>query len=151
MVDELTPDRDASLGLVFRLNKLWSRVDDVSINGNYLKWNDILDAIYRSLLYREDIITNVDEKTGIVTNVIFSNKDVKVYRYLSLQIAKARKNHKTNRNLRTRNKTQSIWYHTIQKKDIWLRKFMQKLRLYMKETEKRPGSTMYGAIRRKRR
>ncbi len=62
MVNESIPDRDASLGLIFRLNNLWASVDMVSVDGNYLKWNNLLDAIYRNLLHNEEMIPIVDKQ-----------------------------------------------------------------------------------------
>jgi len=147
--EDFIPDRDASLGLVFRLNILWSKTDYAALGGRYEEWNNILDRIYCNLLYREDINTN--EEKGVVTNVELSKKDTKVYRYLSLQIAKAKRNFIQAHSRKDKRRTKSIWYHAIQKKDIWLRKFMQKLKLYLKETEKRPGSVLFGGFGRPRR
>ncbi len=145
----LTPDREASLGLIFRLNNLWADIDDVSRKGFYLAWNNALDAIYRNLLYREEMVTKVDKNTGKITKVGFSEKDIKVYRFISLEIAKAIENSKFNRNPRLKKKLKSVWYHKVQKKDIWLRKMMYKNKLYLKETEATPGSTVYGTAKRR--
>lgn len=150
MADDFIPDRDASLGLVFRLNLLWSKTDYAALGGRYDEWNNTLDRIYCNLLYREDIVTDVEEETGKITKVTLSPKDTKVYRYLSLQVAKARKSYKQSHFRVGKGKAKSRWYHAVQKKDIWLRKFMQKLKLYLKETEKRPGSVLFGGFGQKR-
>ncbi len=146
MVDDFIPDRDASLGLVFRLNILWSKTDYAALGGRYDEWNNILDRIYCNLLYREEIVTSIDEKTGDIIKVELSKKDTKIYKYLSLQVAKAKKEYKQANTKIEKIKARSRWYHAIQKKDIWLRKFMQKLKLYLKETEKRPGSVLFGSF-----
>ena len=143
---DVSPDRDASLGLIFRLNNLWSRVDYASVDGKYDLWDYLLDAIYRNLLFRENISSDIDKKTGIVTRAEFSEKDKALYRYFSLQIAKARKTCLRSKNSGSRGR----WYHRLQDKDTWLRKFMQSLKLYLKETERRPGSTTFGTFGRKR-
>jgi len=142
----VSPDRDASLGLIFRLNNLWSQVDYVSVGGLYEKWNSLLDALYRNLLFRESMIIDIDEKTGKITRIILSDKDTKSYRYFSLQIARAKRKYKEARSKTDKGRTKSRWYHSVQKKDIWLRKHMQKLKLYMKESEQRPGSTTFGTF-----
>ena len=54
MVD-YTPERDASLGLVFRLNNLWAQADYMALSGTYKKWNNVLDRIYCNLLYKENL------------------------------------------------------------------------------------------------
>jgi len=141
-----SPDRDASLGLIFRLNNLWAKVDYVSVVGKYVGWNNLLDALYRNLLFKEDMVTNVDEKTGKITRVRLSEKDVEVYRTLSIEIAKAREKYRMARFKVDKAKARSVWYHAVQNKDIWLRKFMQKLKLYLKETEQRQGSETFGTF-----
>ncbi len=146
MVSELTPDRDSSLGLIFRLNSLWSQVDYASVGGNYQKWNNLLDALYRNLLFRENVITDVDKATGKVTKVSFSKKDKEIYIFLSLEISKAIKEYNDVRNKVGKIRARSTWYHKLQNKDVWLRKFMQKLKLYMKESEKRQGSSTFGTF-----
>jgi len=146
MTSNINPDRDASLGLIFRLNNLWSQVDYASVGGDYQKWNNLLDAIHRNLLFRENIITDVDSNTKKVTKVRFSKKDKEVYKLLSLEISEAIKSYNLSRNRKDKNKSRSKWYHKLQNKDVWLRKFMQKLRLYMKESEQRPGSSTFGTF-----
>lgn len=151
MVDNFIPDRDASLGLVFRLNILWSKTDYAALGGRYDEWNNILDRIYCNLLYRNEMDTDVDEETGEIINVKLLKKDTKIYKHLSMQVAGAKRSYKGARTKVEKGKARSKWYHSLQKKDIWLRKFMQTLKLYLKETEKRPGSTLFGDFGRKRR
>ncbi len=148
MEHENIPDRDASLGLIFRLNNLWSSVDMVSVAGSYLKWNNLLDAIYRNLFFDGKIVTDVDEETGRITKIDFNESDIDLrsYRHFSLQISKARKSFSHARSRRDKVRARSVWYHAIQKKDIWLRNYMQKLKLYLKQTEKRPGTAVYGTF-----
>ena len=150
MVQEIVPDRDASLGLVFRLNILWSKADYAALGGRYDEWNNILDALYRNLLYREDLVVEINEETGVPTNVELSIKDTKIYRFLSMRVAFAKKNYLQSRSKIEKRKARSKWYHALQKKDIWIRKFMQTLKLYLKETERRPGSVLFGGFGRKK-
>ncbi len=145
MAEDFVPERDASLGLVYRLNILWSKADYAALGGRYEEWNNVLDAIFRNLLYREKMVTEIDDKNGgVITDVNFSQKDTKIYRPLSLKIAKAKKDYHFARPKKDKARARSIWYHSLQKKDIWLRKFMMELRLYLKETERRPGSVLFG-------
>jgi len=144
MADDFVPDRDASLGLVYRLNILWSKADYAALRGSYEEWNNVLDAIFRNLLYREEIVTEKDGENGIITNVKLHVKDTKVYRPLSIKIAEAKRDYRFARTKRDKARARSIWYHALQRKDIWLRKFMMKLKLYLKETERKPGSVMFG-------
>ncbi len=146
MQQDFTPERDASLGLVFRLNFLWSQTDYAALEGNYDKWNNILDRIYCNLLYKEEI--EVEEEGGNIIKVKLSTKDVEVYAFLSRNIhsikRKFMKALKKDKSL-----MRSRWYHSVQKKDIWLRKLMQTLKLYLKENIKTPGRAMFGEFGRK--
>ncbi len=151
MSDDFIPDRDASLGLVFRLNILWSKTDYAALGGRYEEWNNVLDRIYCNLLYRNEMDTVFDDETGKILEVKLLKKDTKIYRHLSIQVANARKDYNKARNKLDKGKARSKWYHSLQKKDIWLRKFMQTLKLYLKETEKRPGSVLFGGFGQKRR
>ncbi len=143
MEHDFVPERDASLGLVFRLNFLWAQTDYAALSGNYDKWNNLLDRIYCNLLYREEI--EIEEEDGSITKVELSKKDVRVYSFLSKNIHISRIKYKR----ASKNKAgiyRSRWYHAIQKKDIWLRKLMQILKLYLKEIKKTPGSAMFGSF-----
>ena len=143
MAKDYTPSTDASLGLVFRLNSLWNRADYAALAADYDKWNNILDAIYRNLLYREEMV--VEETNGAITKVQFKKKDTKIYGFLSKRVADCRKEFKTaGGSMQKKAQARSKWYHALQKKDIWLRKYMKQLNLYLKETEKRPGTAMFG-------
>ena len=146
MAGNINPDRDASLGLIFRLNNLWSLVDYASIGADYKKWNNLLDAIRRNLLFRENVIVDVDEITGKVTKVRFTKNDKENYKILSVEISKAIKEYNGARSKVNKGKARNKWYHKLQNKDVWLRKFMQKLKLYMKESEQRPGSSTFGTF-----
>ena len=140
---DYVPTIDASLGLVYRLNSLWNRADYAALEGNYDKWNNILDALYRNLLYRDEVLVEENSK-GEVISVTLMKKDTKIYRHLSLKIAQAKKEFYGAKTRSVKFKSRSKWYHAVQMKDIWLRKLMQKLKLYLKENEKRPGSVMFG-------
>ena len=93
MANERLPDRDASLGLIFRLNHLWSLVDVVSVVGDYKKWNNYLDALYRNLLFDRDLITKIDEETKQVTKISFCESDIKSYKYLTMKVSEARRDY----------------------------------------------------------
>jgi len=142
MVD-YTPERDASLGLVFRLNNLWAQADYMALSGTYKKWNNVLDRIYCNLLYKENL--EIEEDNGKIIGITLNKKDTKIYSFLSKQIQIAEYNFRRVPRAK-KNRARSIWYHSIQKKDIWLRKLMQDLKLYLKENKHTPGSAMFGTF-----
>ena len=144
MSQDFTPERDASLGLVFRLNFLWSQTDYASLAGDYDKWNNILDCIYRNLLYREEMIT--EEENGDIVSVKFKDKDIRIYSFLSKQIYVSKMNFLRAKSGKEKSKARSRWFHAIQKKDVWLRKVMQVQKLYLKENKRTPGTAMFGTF-----
>jgi len=144
MAQDYTPERDASLGLIFRLNNLWAQTDYAVMSANYDKWDIVLDRLYCNLLYKEDIIVEEGDKKEIL-QVELSQKDIKVYNFLSKRIHLAKINWKKALPS-NKAKARSQWYHAIQKKDIWLRKVMQILKLYLKENKKTPGSVLFGTF-----
>jgi len=141
-----TPNLDASLGLIFRLNILWAKVDNHAEAGDYDGWNILLDRIYCNLLYRDDLTINEDPETKKITSVTLSEDDEKVYRYLTTNIFKTKAAYYKTLTAKPREKTimKSRWYRAVMLKDIWARKHMQKLKLYLKEVEHSPGSSLFG-------
>lgn len=151
---DISPELDASMGLIFRLNILWSKVDRPAEDGDYDHWNIILDRIYCNLLYRNEIEVVKDSK-GNITSIKLDDDDEKIYLFLSQKVAKWKMLYKK---FYAKNKTnpqlailRSNWYKSIMLKDIWLRKFMQKLKLYVKETNKAPGTALFGSFSGKKR
>jgi len=142
MAQDFTPERDASLGLVFRLNYLWSLTDNKAIKADYDHWDTILDRIYCNLAYKEEVKVTENEK-GEITNVELSDKNTRVYLFLSKNISDL-KNKYIKCPAIQKSKYRSMWYHAVQKKDKWLRIRMQELKLYLKENIKTPGSAMFG-------
>lgn len=147
-VNEITPKHDSTLGLIFRLNALWADVDVPAKKGEYLAWNNILDRIYCNLLYRNDLEIEKDEG-GKILSIKLSENDAKEYRFLSSEIAKCQKLHlivkgKTSNGFDKKKIVRSRWYKSLMLKDIWLRKYMNSLNLYIKETKSTPGSAMFG-------
>ena len=144
-----SPNLDASLGLIFRLNTLWAKVDNHAEAADYDGWNVLLDRIYCNLLYREDMKVEEDPTTKKIKNVSLSDEDEKVYKYLTTNIFRTKADYfktplKNGLNITNKTIMKSRWYRAVMLKDIWLRKYMQKLKLYLKEVEHTPGSSLFG-------
>jgi hypothetical protein len=144
----LSPDKDAGWGLIFRLNSLWAKVDIPAEAGDYDTWNTLLDRIFCNLLYRNKMEIVKDE-SGKIIGMVLKEEPYEIFKYLSTKVFKSKLDY--NRSLRDvtlspvqRNILKSRWYQAVMFKDIWLRKFMQELGLYLKEIEKSPGSALFG-------
>ena len=148
MAADITPKHDSTLGLIFRLNALWAEVDIPAKSGDYDSWNNVLDRIYVNLLYRNELNITKDGE-GNITEVKLSEDDEKIYKYLSSEIAKYKKMYlrvrgKTKKGFDKKKIVRGRWYKAVMLKDIWLRKHMNELKLYIKETKRTPGSVMFG-------
>jgi len=149
-VSEITPKYDSTLGLIFRLNNLWAKVDIPAENGNYDEWNNILDRIYNNLAYRSKTKV-IKDSDGMIIGMEIKDNDHDEYEFLSKQVNLCRqqflKAKGLTKGVSNKKIVRSKWYKALNTKDIWLRRFMQKLNLYIKETTKTPGSVMWGGKR----
>jgi len=145
MVDEYIPEVDTSWGLIYRLNYLWAKVDGEAINGNYGKWEIILDRIWANLLYRNPLEEDTDK---------LSETDVGTWKRLKKNIKDAKSERikaSIKRDFRKLSQAQQNIYFSIMMYDVWLRKFMnQELHLYMKESKENPSQSLFGGFGNKR-
>ena len=143
---EITPKNDATLGLIYRLNALWAENDTHAKNGDYNSWNNTLDAIYRNLLYRNDVVVTKDKDENII-KIGLSDDDEKEYRFLCKRISQfkmltLRVKGVNENGISKQRIARSLWYKSVGLKDVWLRKLMSDLGLYIKETVGDPGEVM---------
>jgi hypothetical protein len=137
---------DAGWGLIFRINDLWRKADGHALDGDLDKWNFVLDRIFCNLCYRNQMEITLNEKNELV-KINLTEKDELIFKKFSEDIKKA-KMIKANA-LRLKRKSdydeaQNEHYRILMMKDIWLRKFMNELGLYLKEVEKNPATAMFG-------
>lgn len=141
-----TPTIDGGLGLIIRLNILFNKADRAALSGDMDEWNNILDRVYVNLSYRDPMDIEVTEE-GKVTKLCMTEDDqhvwqeylrrtkaVKYKRFVAIQ--------KKNRILLEIAKQDH--YNLLMLKDIWLRKLMNSMGLYMKEIEFNPATAMFG-------
>ena len=145
---EVIQKHDATLGLIFRLNGLWAEVDIHAKKGDYEQWDNVLDRLYCNLLYRDDLVIDEDEE-GNIKEIKLSENDEKEYKFLTSQINRYKIlsrtiKGKTRKGVPKKRIVRGKWYRAVLLKDIWLRKFMNSLNLYIKETKRRPGDSMFG-------
>ncbi len=143
---DITPKNDATLGLIYRLNALWAENDTHAKAGDYNSWNNTLDAIYRNLLYRNDVVVTKDDDENII-KIGLSSDDEDEYKFLCKKISKFKglylKVKGTNKNgISKKRIVRGWWYRSVGLKDVWLRKLMSELGLYIKETVSDPGGVM---------
>lgn len=149
--ESFQPNVDASYGLIYRLNALWSRADNSALEGDMEKWNFVLDRIYSNLLYRNpleiDYTVDKDGKPQRINKVGLLQEDFMIYARFRKEIREIK--HRIliavkKRNKAAYNHASEDLYQTLMLKDIWLRKFMQERNLYLKETQFNPANAMWG-------
>jgi len=153
MASKINPQQDTGWGLIFRLNALFSEVEELAPLGKYDEWNFKLDRIWSNLVYRNPIDFQMNKNDEIIS-VKFDDKDIKEKDFLDTQILKAKglmtiaRNHYAEGKEYARSKewikAKKQLYKSILIKEIWLRKFMYELGLYLKEVEHNPAGAMWG-------
>lgn len=140
------PEKDAGLGLIYRLNGLWEKVDRRALSGNMKAWNFVLDRVFVNLLYRNEVEVEYDVD-GNVVDVKLGKKDKQIYELLNKKIKIAyfhEKKAMQEQKIKDFKKAKEEIYDALMFKDAWLRKFMQQHRLYLKESERSPGTSLFG-------
>lgn len=139
------PDKDAGWGLIFRLNDLWQVADRRCLRGDYDGWELVLDSILRNLLYRKEPEVIKNEK-GEIVDVEFTEEDLQAWKIMKNKIRAAKNNKKDSAMKKGKDYTQACedYYNAIFFYDIWVRKFMQKHGLYLKEIEHNPSKALFG-------
>ena len=141
------PERDASLGLIFRLNALWEKADRKALSGDKDGWELVLDRIYSNLLYRKKLDISKD-KEGKISDVGLCDEDKTIQEIIKrkIRLAKVKKLSAMRQgNLKGATEANTEHYLAIMLYDQWLRKFMQGLGgMYLRESESNPSNVMFG-------
>ena len=138
--------QDTGWGLIFRLNDIMRKVELATENGDLDKWNLLIDRIYANILYKNPMDVLKDKKDE-PTSITFSPDDIKEFSHFNKLIAMLRKQMreaKENENINQLKPLHDKLYSTIFKKDIWIRKKMFKLNLYLREVDNNPMKAIYG-------
>ena len=103
------------------------------------------------IIYGPEILDKDGKPTGRkkVLDVRIEEEASDIYRFLTGRVFAAKADYYKIARIKgtTHNeslKAKSRWYHAVKDKDIWLRKYMQELGLYLKEIERSPGSALFG-------
>jgi len=149
----ITPQQDTGWGVIYRLNDLFREIEVFAPLGKYDEWNFKLDRIFSNLCYRSKFKITKDTDDKIISIEFDEDAyDIKMfldYKILQFKSEMAIAKRKLNEGVDyTKN---SDWiqgkkklYKAIFMKEIWLRKYMQELGLYLKEVEHNPGGAMFG-------
>ena len=135
---------DASQGLIFRLNMLWQRSDFPASEGNFEKWNFILDRIFCNLMYKNNLDILKDNE-GRIIDVKFSDEDQQTFQHLNSKVWEAQEEMRNVKTKKELHKANAKLYQALMMKDIGLRKFMHNtLKLYLRESSNNPSKSLFG-------
>lgn len=146
MAGNYTPEANASFGLIYRLNFLWAKVDRDALSGNFNKWELVLDRIFSNLLYREELVIETDGD-GKITKLSLCDEDKLIWDKMKEDIRKVKLERliaQRKKDAAGYNKKKTEHYQAIMMYDIWVRKKMQELSLYMKESDSNPSMSLFG-------
>jgi len=143
---KLQTRQDTGWGLIFRLNKIMEKVERDIENGDMNRWNLHLDRIFANITFKNEEELVKDEN-GKITDVKLSKNDTDVFALFHQKIENQKRKIveakllEENKVMITRelNKLYSI----LLMKDIWIRKLMFKLKLYLREGESDPRKAIY--------
>lgn len=149
----VTPQQDTGWGVIYRLNDLFREIEILAPEGKYDEWNYKLDRIFSNLCYRNPLKIEKDDQKNILS-IKFDEEAYQIKSFLDLQILQSKKEMnqalkeippekeiKINKNYIIAKKK---LYRNVLLKEIWLRKYMQELGLYLKEVEHNPAGAMWG-------
>lgn len=141
------PSLDASLGFIFRMNRLWSDIDLAGKKGDYDMWESLLDRVWVNLIYRNPMEEVYDANENLI-DVNLSENDTKARNIMKKKVAMAKLHQVqalrkgSGRDLK---KAQKEQYEALLMFDASLRKLMQSLGgIYLKETQRNPATAMFG-------
>jgi hypothetical protein len=144
-----TPKQDTGWGLIFRLNGILEKIETDVENGNMDRWNLHLDRVYANIIYKnkEEII---QDQNGKIVDFQLTKIDTDVFSKVNEIISKLKKDiHILQRSEDEDDKIligekKRQLYNVIFKKDVWVRKKMFQLGLYLQKVEHDPSKALYG-------
>ena len=149
----ITPQQDTGWGVIYRLNDLFREIEVLAPLGKYDEWNFKLDRIWSNLCYRTPLKIIKSEKTEEIISIEFNEDAFLIKQFLDKQIlsAKAKMSNakkkispeRENEYNKEYIKAKKELYQATFLKEVWLRKYMQELGLYLKEVEHNPAGAMF--------
>jgi len=147
--NKVTTQQDTGWGVIFRLNTLFAEVEELCFSGEYDKWNIKLDRIWSNLCYRNPL--EWEKSNEKIIDVNFSLEDIEKKYFLDKKILLAKSKMSKCKKEIGQNVKNKQWiiakrelYNALLIKEIWLRKYMHELGLYLKEIEYNPAGAMWG-------
>jgi len=150
---KITSQQDTGWGVIYRLNGLFAEVEIISPAGKYDEWNIKLDRVWSNLVYRNKLEWEKDDE-GNILSANLSSEDFAEKDFLDTQILKAKAEISKAKKEMVGDETGKVsvnyikakrnLYKALMLKEIWLKKYMHELGLYLKEVSHNPAGSMWG-------
>jgi len=149
------PDKDTGWGLINRLNNILYKIEYAVDSGDYEKWNRLLDRVFINITYKNPAEIVYDGE-GKMIDIQLPKGDIEVFSKINerIKIIKA----EIHRLVEDEKESKGKIKHTIKimnlktklyniyvKKDIWVRKKMFQVGLYLKASDSDPSKAIYSA------
>jgi hypothetical protein len=136
-------DKDTSWGLIFRLNDIMNAIEKAISKADYDTWNFALDRIFCNISYRIPVKITRDDVSKEITEIKLDKEDTEIYDFLNKKIASIKNAIKKEVNPIVKKKLSHSYYLALTTKDVWIRKKMMELGLYLRETDRDPRKAIY--------
>lgn len=141
---------DTGMGLVYRLNQLMRDIENYVIRGDSLKWSFCIDRIFVNICYKDPLDILKDDK-GNVINFKVKKTDIQIFTIFQnkVEAVKREMTEINSSNLDDEDKKAELFklrnklYGIILQKDLWIRKLLYELKLYLKSEESEPQKAIY--------
>jgi hypothetical protein len=140
--------KDTGWGLIYRLNLIMGKIENDLETSNLDKWNLHIDRIYANIMFKDQGEYVYDNK-GNILDIKFSKEDVEMFQRFAQQIRSIQQKINTEK-MKEEPSPAAIHiykdqlYSVLFKKDMWIRKIMFTLKLYLRENESDPRKAIYG-------
>ena len=140
--------KDTGWGLIYRLNLIMGKIENDLETGNLDKWNLHIDRIYANIMFK-DQGEHVYNSKGNIVDITFSKEDVEMFQRFAAKIRAIKQKIRTEMSqeepkINLIHQYKDELYSILFKKDMWIRKRMFILKLYLRETESDPRKAIYG-------
>lgn len=143
--------KDTSWGLIYRLNELFRQIETDVAGGNHVNWNLRLDRIFANICFKNPVEVTKDEK-GNILDVQIKEDDIIIFQHFNRKIKTIQDKINfisTNDNLYDDQKKKEITklkndlYDLLYQKDLWMRKLLFHLKLYLQNEQAEPAKAIY--------
>lgn len=137
---------DTGISLIFRISDILKKIEFDCERGDLESWDRHIGRIFNNVMFKApgEVVKN---EQGEIIDFHLTKEDMEIFGMFNRNIFSIRKAMIEARRDGDREELQllNLKYHsTINKKDLWIRKLLFKLDLYLQRAEHDPSKAIYG-------